>query len=109
MVERLLSIGKIAYSDVVIVHGHLHPPSSRFTATLRKHAQIGEGAGAVLRKQGLAWALAPRALPITAVNGLKLGLLMSIFIPVPIISLLCLVLMLLLTNYYEHWTMLTRN
>ncbi len=105
--EHFASAGEDA--DMVIVHGHLHPPSSRFTATLRKHAQIGEGAGAVLRKQGLAWALAPRALPVTAVNAMKLGLLVGVFIPVPIISLSSLVLMLLLASYYGRWAMLTRD
>ena len=109
MVERLLAIGKIAYSDVVVVHGHLHPPSSKFSSTLRKHAQIGEGAGAVLRKQGLAWALAPRALPITIVNGLKLGLLVGAFIPVFHIWLISIALMLLLATYYGRWAFLTRD
>jgi len=109
MVERLLAIGKVAYSDVVVVHGHLHPPSSKFTSTLRKHAQIGEGAGAVMRKQGLKWALARRALPITIVNGLKLGLLIGVFIPFFHIWLISIVLMLLLASYYGRWAFLTRD
>ncbi len=109
MVERLLAVGKVAFSDVIVIHAHLHPPSSRFSSTLRKHAQIGEGAGAMLRKHGLAWALARRALPITIVNSLKLGLLVGIFIPVPIISLTSLVLLLALATYYGRWAMLTRD
>ena len=57
----------------------------------------------------LPWALARRALPITIVNSLKLGLLVGIFIPVPLISLASLVLLLSLATYYGRWAMLTRD
>lgn len=109
MVLRLMKVGTIAYSDVVVVHAHIHPPASRFISTLRKQAQVGEGAGALLRKHGFAWAFAPSAFPITAVNGLKLGLLVGAFVPILPVSLCSIALMLLLATYYGRWAMLTRD
>jgi hypothetical protein len=109
MMERLLAAGKVASSDVVVIHAHVHPPSSKFVSILRKHAQIGEGAGAMLRKHGLTWALSPRAFPITAINALKLVLLMAVFVPVLPVSLGAIVLMLLFATYYGRWAFLTRD
>jgi cellulose synthase/poly-beta-1,6-N-acetylglucosamine synthase-like glycosyltransferase len=109
MVLRLMMVGTIAYSDVVVVHAHIHPPASRFTSTLRKQAQVGEGAGALLRKHGFAWAFAPSAFPITVVNGLKLSLLVGAFVPVFHIWLVSIALMLLLASYYGRWAFQTRD
>lgn len=107
MVESLLTTGKLACSDVVVIHAHLHPPSARFSSVLRKHAQVGESFGALVRKHGLSFAFTRRCLPITAVNGLKLFLLIGLFIPP--IALYDAALMLLFSIYYARWAMLTRD
>jgi glycosyltransferase involved in cell wall biosynthesis len=107
IIERLWTVGKISFSDVVVVHAHQHPPDAAFVSTLRKHTQAGEGAGALFRKY---WRNVPflrRAWPIVAVNVLKLVLLIGIFIPP--ISLYALALLLLLSAYYGRWAMLGRD
>ena len=109
MAQRLREIGKFAYSDVVVVHAHVHPPSARFASTLRKQAQVGEGAGAMIRKHGLKWALASHTYYITAINGVKLVLLIGIFVPILPVSLTSLALMLLFATYYGRWAFLTRD
>jgi GT2 family glycosyltransferase len=107
MVELLWAVGKIAMSDVIVIHAHQHPPKSAFKATLRKHMQLGEGTGALFRKYWHSWAFFKRAWPIIGVNVLKLVLLIGIFIPP--ISLYAAVLMLLLSVYYARWAMLSRD
>jgi hypothetical protein len=107
IIERIWEIGKIAYSDVVAIHAHLHPPNAGFKATLRKHTQLGEGSGALLRKHWHSVDFLRRAWLIVGLNGLKLVLLIGIFIPP--VSLYAIVLMLLLSVYYARWAMLTRD
>lgn len=105
--ERLMAIGKVAPADVLVIHAHQHPASAQFSAVLRKHAQIGESFGALIRKQGPRYAFSWRALPITGINALKLVLTVGIFIPP--VSLYAMVLMLLLSIYYARWAMLSRD
>lgn len=107
MVEQVNKIGKLAASDVVVVHAHLHPPASRFISVLRKQAQYGEGAGALLRKNISSFDFIRRAFIILAVNGLKLALFIGLFIPP--ISIYSLGLLLLLATYYGRWAMLTKD
>jgi GT2 family glycosyltransferase len=109
IMEMLLSMGRVASADVMVIHAHKHPPASKFVSVLRKHAQYGEGTGAMLRKHGLAWALARRAFPVTAVNALKLILLIGIFVPYWPVSVGSIVLMLSLAIYYGRWAMLSRD
>jgi glycosyltransferase involved in cell wall biosynthesis len=107
MVEQVNKIGKLAASDVVVIHAHLHPPASRFISVLRKQAQYGEGAGALLRKNISSFDFIRRAFFILAVNGLKLVLFIGLFIPMA--SLYSLVLLLLLATYYGRWALLTKD
>ena len=107
MVERLSAIGKIASSDVVVIHAHQHPLESRFTGSLRKHTQSGEGFGALLRKYWRAPAFLHRAWVIIALNLLKLALLVGCFIPP--VTIYALLLMLLLSAYYARWALLSRD
>lgn len=107
MVEQLSQIGKVAASNVVVIHAHLHPPASRFISVLRKQAQYGEGAGALLRKYFYSSDFIRRAFFILAVNALKLVLFIGLFIwP---LTPYALVLLLLLAAYYGRWAMLTRD
>ena len=107
MVERIWAIGKLATSDVVVIHAHQHPPGAKLKSALRKHFQLGEGSGALFRKYWCSYPFWTRAWMIIGVNVLKLMLLIGIFIPP--ISLYALVLMLLLSTYYARWAMLTRD
>lgn len=107
MVERLSSLGKIALSDVIVVHGHEHPKSAPFKASLRKHTQLGEGTGALFRLHLCSLPFLRRAWPIVGLNLLKLGLWIGIFIPP--ISLYALALLLLLSIYYARWAMLLKD
>lgn len=107
MVEKLWSVGKIAFSDVVVVHAHLHPPNARFKSALRKHTQLGQGTGALLRKHWRSLDFLRRAWLIVGLNLLKLVLFIGIFIPP--ISLYAIVLMLLLSIYYAKSSLLSRD
>jgi len=107
MVEQVNKIGKLAASDVVVIHAHLHPPASRFVSVLRKQAQYGEGAGALLRKNISSFDFVRRAFLILALNGVKLALFVGLFIPA--VSIYSLLLLLLLAAYYGRWAMLTRD
>jgi glycosyltransferase involved in cell wall biosynthesis len=107
ILARLLAIGKIANSDVVVIHAHQHPPEAAFVSTLRKHMQGGEGAGALFRKYWRSRAFLRRAWPIVVLHGLKLVLLVGIFIP--LISLYALAAMLLLSIYYARWALLSKD
>ena len=109
MIEQVNKVGKVAASDVVVIHAHLHPPESRFISVLRKQAQYGEGGGALLRKNIGSFDFFRRAFVILALNGLKLTLLVGIFLwPISwIISVVSLVLLLALSAYYGRWAMLT--
>jgi len=111
MVEKLWSIGTIAFSDVVVVHAHLHPPNARFKSALRKHTQLGEGTGALLRKRWHSLEFMRRAWLIVGLNGLKLllvaGVVVGIFFPP--VWLYALVLLLLLSIYYASWSLLSRD
>jgi glycosyltransferase involved in cell wall biosynthesis len=111
MVEQVNKFGKLAASDVVAIHAHLHPPESRFVSVLRKQAQYGEGGGALLRKNIGSFDFMRRAFLILAVNGVKLALLIGLFLwPISWkISLGSLILLLLLAGYYGRWAMLTRD
>lgn len=105
MVEQVNRVGKLAASDVVVIHAHQHPPASRFVSVLRKQAQYGEGAGALLRKNIGSFNFVRRASFIMGLNCLKLGLLIGLFIwP---ITPYALVAMLALATYYGRWAMLT--
>jgi len=107
MIEMILGIGKLANSDVLVIHAHLHPPHGAFKSALRKHVQQGEGSGALFRKYCFSLSFFRRAWVIMGLNGLKLILLIGIFIPP--ISLYAAALMLLLSIYYARWAMLTRD
>ena len=107
MNERLLAIGKISAVDTLVIHAHQHPPNARFKSVLRKHAQVGEGNGAMFRKYWHSTNFLRRAWTIVGVNLLKLVLLVGIFIPP--VSLYALALMLLLAAYYGRWAMLSRD
>ena len=107
MVEKLWSVGKIAFSDVVVVHAHLHPPNARFKSALRKHTQLGQGTGALLRKHWCSIDFMRRAWLIVGLNGLKLVLLIGIF--TPYVWPYALTLMLLLAIYYASWSLLSRD
>jgi len=107
MHERLCVLGKTACSDVLVIHAHKHPPSTRFSSTLRKSAQLGEGSGALFRKYCLSPVFIRRAYVIIGLNGLKLAFLVGIFIPP--VSIYSAVLMLLLATYYGRWAMLSRD
>jgi hypothetical protein len=109
MVEQVRRIGKLAASDVVVIHAHLHPPASRFISVLRKQAQYGEGAGALVRKYVSSFDFFRRAFFILALNGLKLALFIGLFVwPISWpVSLGSLILLLLLATYYGRWAMLT--
>lgn len=112
IIERLWTIGKISFSDVVVIHAHQHPPDAAFVATLRKHTQAGEGAGALFRKYWRSEPFLRRAWLIVALNVVKLALLLGIFIPLiffPLISLCALALLLLLSVYYARWAMLMKD
>jgi glycosyltransferase involved in cell wall biosynthesis len=111
MVEQINQVGKLASSDVVVIHAHLHPPASRFISVLRKQAQYGEGAGALLRKYIGSFDFVRRAFFIFAVNGLKLALFIGLFLwPISWqVSLVSLVLLLLLAAYYGRWAMLSKD
>ncbi len=104
-------LGKIAFSDVVVIHAHQHPPDAAFISTLRKHAQGGEGAGALFRKYWCSVPFLRRAWLIVGLNALKLMLLAGIFIGLffPLIGLGSLALMLLLSSYYARWAMLMKD
>jgi len=105
MVEKICSVGKMAYSDVIVIHAHQHPSKSAFKSALRKHTQLGEGTGALFRKHWHSWVFFTRAWPVIGVNVLKLLLLIGIFIPP--VSIYAAGLMLLLSIYYARWAMLT--
>jgi GT2 family glycosyltransferase len=107
MVERLLSIGKIASSDVVVIHAHQHPHNNGFKATLRKHIQSGEGFGALMRKYWRVPVFLRRVWLIVGLNMLKLVLVVGCFIPQ--VSIYAIVLMLLLATYYARWALLSRD
>ncbi|HSY18350.1 MAG TPA: glycosyltransferase [Candidatus Acidoferrales bacterium] len=107
MIELIWAIGKIALSDVVVIHAHQHPPNAAFKSALRKHIQQGEGSGAFFRKYWLSLRFLKRAWLIIGVNGLKLVLLIGLFIPP--VTLYAAVGMLLLSVYYACWAMLTRD
>ena len=109
MVEQVNKAGKLAASDVVVIHAHLHPPESRFISVLRKQAQYGEGGGALLRKNIGSFDFLRRAFVILALNGLKLTLFIGLFLwPISWIIPVCsLGLLLLLSAYYGRWAMLT--
>jgi GT2 family glycosyltransferase len=107
MIMRIWAAGQLASSDVVVIHAHQHPLSSQFISALRKHAQIGEGSGALLRKYWHTPDFWHRAWLIVGLNLLKLALLIGIFIPP--LSLYAVLLMLLLAGYYGRWAMLTRD
>jgi GT2 family glycosyltransferase len=107
IVERLWSIGNIAFSDVVVIHAHQHPPDAAFVSTLRKHTQMGEGTGALIRKYWRSPAFWGRAWIIVGWNVLKLLLLICLFIPP--ITLYALGLMLLLAVYYARWALLVKD
>jgi GT2 family glycosyltransferase len=107
MVERLLSAGRLATSDVVVIHAHVHPPDAKFRYILRKQAQLAEGTGALFRKYWFSFALTRRWIPITALNATKLFLPMGLLIPP--ISPYCAVLLVLVALYYARWAMLTRD
>jgi len=107
MVVRLWAVGNVAFSDVVVIHAHRHPPDAAFISTLRKHTQAGEGTGALFRKYWRSLTFLRRTPIIVGLNVLKLVLLIGIFIPP--ISLYALALMLLLSVYYARWAMLTKD
>ena len=107
MHERLCALGETACSDVLVIHAHKHPPSARFSSTLRKHAQLGEGSGALFRKYWRSPDFLRRAYVIIGLNVLKLAFLVGMFIPP--VSLYSAVLMLLLATYYGRWAMLSRD
>jgi glycosyltransferase involved in cell wall biosynthesis len=111
IVEQLNKVGKLAYSDVVVIHAHLHPPASRFVSVLRKQAQYGEGGGALIRKNIGSFDFLRRAFVILALSGVKLVLFLGLFLwPVSWkISVCSLVLLLLLSAYYGRWAMLTKD
>jgi GT2 family glycosyltransferase len=111
MYERITQNGNLAASDVLVIHAHQHPPKSAFTSVLRKHAQYGEGGGALLRKHWRAWSFLRRAYVIMGLNALKVTLFIGILL-FPIwwkVSLVCLILLLALSTYYGRWAMLTRD
>jgi len=107
LAERLCTVGKTVGSNVLVMHGHKHPAATRFTSTLRKHAQLGEGTGALLRKYWRSTFFLGRYYILMGFNGLKLLLLIGIFVPP--VSLYAAILMLLLATYYGRWAMLTRD
>jgi len=107
MHERLCALGKIACSDVLVIHAHQHPVSAQFRSTLRKHAQLGEGSGALFRKYLFSFDFIRRAYVIIVLNALKLAFLVGMFIP--LVSLYSAILMLLLATYYGRWAMLSRD
>ncbi|MDR3458567.1 MAG: glycosyltransferase family A protein [Verrucomicrobiae bacterium] len=107
IVERLCAIGTLASSDVLVIHAHKHPPEAKFKSVLRKHIQLGEGSGALFRKYWHSAGFIRRAWPIIGVNGLKLVLLVGLFLPP--VTLYAAGLMLLLSVYYARWAMLSRD
>ncbi len=111
MVERLWTVGKITFSDVLVIHAHLHPAEAAFTATLRKHTQAGEGTGAVFRKYWHSLHFLRGAWTIIGLNLLKLvllaGMIAGIFFPLA--GIISASFMLLLSVYYARWAMLSRD
>ena len=107
IVERICAIGKLVSSDVLAIHAHKHPPDAKFKGVLRKHVQQGEGSGALFRKYWYSANFIRRAWPIIGVNGLKLVLLIGLFIPP--ITLYAAAGMLGLSILYARHAMLTRD
>lgn len=107
MVERLMKVGRLATSDVVVIHAHVHPPEAKFMALIRKQAQLGQGTGALYRKYWFSFAFSRRWLLITGLNAAKLFLPLGLFIPP--ITLYCAVLLVLLSLYYARWALLSRD
>jgi cellulose synthase/poly-beta-1,6-N-acetylglucosamine synthase-like glycosyltransferase len=107
IVEQLNKVGKVAASDVLCIHAHLHPPESRFISVLRKQAQYGEGGGALIRKNVHSFDFLRRASVILALNFTKLTLLICLFIwP---LTPYAAILLLLLSAYYGRWAMLSKD
>lgn len=77
MGPRLKAVGRIASTEVRVVHGHLYPARARLQGLFTKQFQLGMGFGAVVRKYGRY----PGSAQTLYSHILKAGLFLALLIP----------------------------
>lgn len=77
---RLTAIGRLAPSQITVVHAHHYPANTKLRSLFRKQQQLGEGFGALLRKH-ISILVNPALRGLIITHTTKLVILLCILIP----------------------------